>query len=140
MRKSNNTKKFCESSSPGEKEFLPKKLLKDRKAGKYKNPLDFIEKIYGEELGKLPPREFIRQYDMPLYNAYAKWASRHPEDNILAKNPLTTSWDERVGKKIDPYDTELCRKIGSSLSLEERKQFQKTMSKRRTTNYNFDRS
>lgn len=128
MRKSNNIKKFCESSSPGEKEFSPRKLWKDRKAKEFSNPLEFIDCVYTQVLGKIPTREFIRGHDMPLYNAHAKWVSRHPEDNILPKSLDRTPWSEKLGRKIDPFDKKLLKKISSKMSSKKSENFQRSMS------------
>jgi ribosomal protein L12E/L44/L45/RPP1/RPP2 len=63
-------------------------LWADRTTGREVTPVDFIKQYYGEFVATdLPqqhrlPRPLLRELDMPLYNAYAAWIKRHPEDDL----------------------------------------------------------
>ncbi|MEE4011289.1 hypothetical protein V1T76_04460 [Roseibium sp. FZY0029] len=63
-------------------------LWADRTTGREVTPVDFIKQYYGDFVASdLPqqhrlPRPLLRELDMPLYNAYAAWIKRHPEDDL----------------------------------------------------------
>ncbi|AMN53208.1 hypothetical protein ACP90_12995 [Labrenzia sp. CP4] len=63
-------------------------LWADRTTGREVTPVDFIKEYYGKFVAAdLPqqhrlPRPLLRELDMPLYNAYAAWIKRHPEDDL----------------------------------------------------------
>lgn len=57
-------------------------LWSERRTGRKVSPADFVREYYDEWLGKGLTRAHVKKLDLPLYNALAKWITRHPEDDF----------------------------------------------------------
>lgn len=74
--------------------LVPSELWADRKTGRAENPAAFIRRVYVKEIanGSLTKPDLLKA-DKRLYQAYATWISRHPEDDVGLSNPRRQTFE-----------------------------------------------
>jgi hypothetical protein len=107
-----------ESPTDGSPVELPDKapsLWADRDRSRKQNPAQFIRAVYKTWFGKGLQRGHIRDLDRGLYQAFATWISRHPEDDIPELSRQSEVIDALLAELSLLYDPDMLRKLGLAL-------------------------
>ena len=109
-----------EDGAKDKKPVLPKKapmLWSERTTGREVNPVQFIQQYYGDWIGNGLTRPALRDFDLSLYNAYAAWIRRHPDDDL----ELPTRSDV-VNEELNKFDDSSLEKSARLASISRMRQ------------------
>lgn len=79
------------------------------------NPAQFIRRVYGLWLGRGLKRGHLRELDPQLYQAFANWVFRHPEDDIPELARKYEEVDGILAELSLLYDPDQLRRLGMAL-------------------------
>lgn len=96
-------------------------LWGDRDRSTKTSPTQFIRRVYDLWLGNGLKRSHLREFDPQLYQAFANWVSRHPQDDIPELARQHEEVDAMLSELSLLYEPDQLRRLGMALHARQKR-------------------